>query len=153
MDKTRIRGDRFSTSKRGQRENLCDINIREFTSTALPKSHQRLVIEEKMRGLSTAYFFGQWDFHDDGSITVIPDLEWVNTPERIQADSQKKSRNNKIQRKFQPRKCSKCNKHWSWYPSIDKYNKSRIVAKEYLLSNIFGRIPAVVEDCWNCEDV
>tara|TARA_R100000664_G_scaffold32682_1_gene47999 strand:- start:1217 stop:1675 length:459 start_codon:yes stop_codon:yes gene_type:complete len=152
MDKTRVGESRHTVSKRGQGENLRNLDVREFVTFSQDKSQARLIAAEKLKALSVAYFFGDWNFTDSGKINIKPDKDWIMTTDMLLSENISGSRSNKPHQKHEPRYCKDCRKHWVWYSSMDS-SRSRRVTQEYLRQSIFGNIPAVKEICGNCEDV
>jgi len=149
---------RLSTSKGRQGPDLCNIDIREFVKAPfkrntryISKDDLDVVRAEKAKGLSVAHFFGEWTCHDDGSISVTPDMEWITPPDIIKGENVSKGRVGNPKQKNQPRKCTKCGKYWSNFCGVE--NHTKVVKKEYLSSEAFGGLPMEKETCWKCDDV
>jgi len=149
---------RLPASKGRQRTNLRDIDIREFIKSPPIRNKQyislgdaEVIQAEQDKGLSVASYFGQWIFHKDGGISILPDMEWITPVEIRQSENVTKGRMGKPRQKYQPRKCDKCGKYWTNYCGAE--NHSKVIKKEYLSNEIFGGLPMEKETCWKCDDV
>ena len=141
-----------------QGPDLCNIDIREFTKSHRIRSksyvsrHDLKVVQaERDKGLSVAHFFGEWNFNDNGSISVIPDMEWITPANMILRENMVKGTSTTPRQKYQPRKCEKCGKCWTRFVGVEARN--RVIKKEYLSNEGFGGLPMEKETCWKCDDV
>ena len=150
--------NRLPASQGRQGPDLCNIDIREFVKTHSIRSKRYISIDdteviqaEKDKGLSVAYFFGEWIFHDDGGISVIPDMEWITPVDVIKGENIIKGKMGTPRQKYQPRRCNQCGKYWTNFCGVE--NHSKVVKKEYLSNEVFGGLPMEKENCWKCDDV
>tara|TARA_Y100000310_G_scaffold296547_1_gene328882 strand:- start:173 stop:646 length:474 start_codon:yes stop_codon:yes gene_type:complete len=149
---------RLPVSKGRQGPDLCNLDIREFVKVNKIRNKRYVSIDdleviraEKDKGLSVAHFFGEWSFEEDGSINVVPDMEWITPNDITKLENIIKGRMGTPRQKYQPRKCNQCGKYWTNFCGVE--NHSKVVKREYLKNDIFGGLPMKKETCWKCDDV